>query len=77
MARSERTTRARSLVADGDLVSPPRVRDGALGLPVGSILGARHAVREGLLRMPRAAGPWLGRPKPARRVQRPGVTPRA
>ena len=76
MARFGRTLRARSLGADGDPVLPTPVRDGADGLPVGTILGAHQAARDGLLRMPRAAGPWLGRPKPARRVQRPGMTPR-
>jgi hypothetical protein len=69
--------RARSLGTDGDPGLPTPVRDGAHGLPVGTILGTRHEARAGLLRMPRAAGPWLGRPKPARRVQRPGSRPRA
>jgi len=76
MARHGRTTRARSLAADGDLTSLPRVRDGALVMPVGTIVGTFHPARDGLLRMPRAAGPWLGRPKPARRVQRAGSRPR-
>ena len=69
--------RARSLGADGDPALPTPVRDGTLGLPVGTILGTHHAARDGLLRMPRAAGPWLGRPKPARRVQRQGSGLRA
>jgi hypothetical protein len=77
MARFGRTTRARSLGADGDQASPPRLRDGAFWLPVGTILGTQHVAQDGLLRMPRAAGPWLGRPKPARRVQRTGSKPRA
>ena len=69
--------RARSLATEGGPASPTPVRDGALGLPVGTMLGTPHAARDGLLRMPRAAGPWLGRPKPARRVRRPGSMPRA